>query len=128
LTTASDRKITIINKKKREIMKKREMTKQVNEWLNGDEVQGLMSTIETPNDGREEEGAFTDEEYHCAEKAFDETVEEMKSYEISNYDFEESEQDKKDEFAIFFQEVWEVFEKKLALKKITLNYNSEVFS
>jgi hypothetical protein len=108
-------------------MKNRE-TKQVNEWLNRDEVQGLMSTIETPNDGREEEGAFTDEEYHFAQKAFDETVEEMKNYEMSNFDFEQSEQDKKDEFAIFFQEVFELFETKIKAKKMTLNYNSEVFS
>jgi uncharacterized membrane protein YdbT with pleckstrin-like domain len=127
LTTASDRKITIINKKKREIMKKRE-TKQVNEWLNGDSIKYLMSTIEVPNDGREEEGAFTDEEYNFAEKAFDETVEEMKSYEMSNFDFEQSEQDSKDEFAIFFQEVFELFESKIKAKKMTLNYNSEVFS
>jgi hypothetical protein len=99
-------------------MKKREMTKQ---------VQGLMSTIETPNDGREED-VFTDKEYHFVEKALDETVKEMRDYEMRDYDFEQSEQDKKDEFAIFFQEVFELFEKKLALKKITLNYNAEVFS
>jgi hypothetical protein len=109
-------------------MKNREMTKQIEKWLNGDGVQGLMSTIEAPFDGREEEGALTDEEYHFAEKALDETVQEMRDYEMSNFDFEESEQDKKVEFAIFFQEVFELFEKKLALKKITLNYNSEVFS
>jgi hypothetical protein len=108
-------------------MKKIE-TKQVNEWLNGDEVQGLMSTIEAPFDEREEEGALTDEEYHFAEKAFNDTIQEMSDYKMSNYDFEESEQDKKVEFAIFFQEVFELFEKKLALKKITINYNSEVFS
>jgi hypothetical protein len=127
LTTASDRKITIINKKKEKNMKKRE-TKQVNEWLDGDRVQGLMSTIETPNDGREEEGALTDEEYHFAQKALDETVQEMSDYEISEYDFEESEQDSKFVFAIFFQEVWELFESKIKAKKITINYNSEVFS
>jgi hypothetical protein len=107
-------------------MKNRE-TKQVNEWLNGDRVQGLMSTIEAPNDGREED-VFTDKEHHFAEKALDETVQEMRDYEMRDYDFEQSEQDKKDEFAIFFQEVFELFEKKLALKKITLNYNAEVFS
>ena len=104
-------------------MKKRE-TKTVNEWLNGDSINYLMSTIEVPNDGREED-VFTDEEYYFAEKALDETVEEMRDYEISNYDFE---QDKKDEFVMFFQGVWELFEKKLAFKKMTLNYNSEVFS
>jgi hypothetical protein len=108
-------------------MKKRE-TEQVEKWLKGDRVQGLMSTIETPNDGREEEEIFTDEEHNFAQKAFDETVEEMRSYEMSNFDFEQSEQDKKDEFVMFFQEVIELFEKKLALKKMTLNYNSEVLS
>jgi hypothetical protein len=110
-------------------MKKRKITKteQVNEWLNDDRVRGLISTIETPNDGREED-VFTDEEYHFAEKAFDETVEEMRDYEMRDYDFEQSEQDKKDEFVMFFQEVIELFEKKLALKKMTLNYNSEVLS
>ena len=86
-----------------------------------------MSTIEAPNDGREED-VFTDEEYDFAEKAFGETVEEMQSYEISDYDFEQSEQDKKDEFAIFFQEVCELFESKIKAKKMTINYNSEVFS
>ena len=109
-------------------MKKREMTEQVEKWLNGDRVRGLISTIETPNDGREEEGAFTDKEYNFAEKALNDTVEEMKSYEMSDYDFEQSEQDKKDKFVMFFQGVWELFEKKLALKKMTINYNSEVFS
>jgi hypothetical protein len=113
-------------------MKKREMTKteqvEIEKWLNGDRVQGLMSTIETPNDGREEEEIFTDEEHNFAEKAFDETVEEMRYYEMSNFDFEESEQDKKDEFAIFFQEVIDLFETKIIEKKMTLNYNSEVFS
>ena len=103
-------------------MKKRE-TEQVNEWLNGDRIQGLMSTIEIPNDGREEEGAFTDEEYSFAQKAFDDTIKEMKSY-----DFEQSEQDSKDEFAMFFQEVWELFESKIKAKKMTINYNSEVFN
>jgi len=83
-----------------------------------------MSTIEPPNDGREED-VFSDEEYKFAQKAFDETVEEMRDYEISNYDFE---QDKKDEFAMFFQGVWELFESKIKAKKMTLNYNSEVFS
>jgi len=108
-------------------MKKREMTEQVEKWLNGDRVRGLISTIEIPNDGREED-VFTDKEYHFAQKAFNETVEEMRDYEISNYDFEQSEQDKKDKFVMFFQGVWELFEKKLALKKMTINYNSEVFS
>jgi hypothetical protein len=108
-------------------MKKRE-TKQVNEWLDGDRVQGLMSTIEAPFDEREEEEIFTDEEYNFAEKAFDETVEEMKSYEMRDYDFVQTEQDKKDEFAIFFQEVFELFESKIKAKKMTLNYNSEVFN
>jgi cell division protein YceG involved in septum cleavage len=128
LTTASDRKITIINKKKRENMKKREMTEQVNEWLNGDSIKYLMSTIEAPFDEREEEGVLTDEEYHFAEKALDETVQEMRGYEMSDYDFVQSEQDKKDEFATFFQEVFELFESKIKAKKMTLNYNSEVFS
>jgi hypothetical protein len=127
LTTASDGKITIINKK-REIMKNREMTKQIEKWLNSDGVQGLMSTIEAPFDEREEEGAFTDEEYHFAEKAFNDTVEEMRYYEMSNYDFEQSEQDKKDEFVMFFQEVIDLFESKIKAKKMTLNYNSAVFS
>ena len=103
-------------------MKKREMTEQVNEWLNGDSIKYLMSTIEVPNDGREED-VFTDKEYHFAEKALDETVEEMR-----DYDFVQTEQDKKDEFAIFFQEVFELFESKIKAKKMTLNYNSEVFS
>jgi hypothetical protein len=108
-------------------MKKRE-TKQVNEWLDGDRVQGLMSTIEAPFDEREEEGGLTDEEYHFAQKAFNDTVEEMSDYEISEYDFEESEQDSKVEFAMFFQEVFELFESKIKDKKITINYNSEVFN
>jgi hypothetical protein len=104
-------------------MKNRE-TKQVEleKWLNGDIIQALMSTIEPPNDGREED-VFTDEEYHFAEKAFDYTVEEMRYY-----DFEQSKQGEKDEFAIFFQKVWELFESKIKVKKMTLNYNSEVFS
>jgi hypothetical protein len=110
-------------------MKTEEMTKteQVNEWLNGDRVKGLMSTIETPNDGREED-VFTDKEYHFAEKAFDDTIQEMSDYEISDYDFEQSEQDSKDEFAMFFQEVYQLFESKIKAKKMTINYNSEVFS
>jgi len=110
-------------------MKTEEMTKtkQVEKWLNGDSIKYLMSTIEVPNDGREED-VFTDEEYHFAEKALDDTIQEMKSYEISNYNFEESEQDKKDEFVMFFQEVFELFESKIKAKKMTLNYNSEVFS
>jgi hypothetical protein len=110
-------------------MKTKEMTKteQVNEWLNGDSIKYLMSTIEVPNDGREED-VFTDKEHNFAEKALDETVQEMRDYKMSNYDFEESEQDKKDEFATFFQEVFELFESKIKAKKMTLNYNSEVFS
>jgi hypothetical protein len=113
--------------KTEEMTKTKQVNEQVNEWLNGDSIKYLMSTIEVPNDGREED-VFSDEEYHFAEKALDDTIQEMKSYEISNYDFEESEQDKKDEFAIFFQEVFELFESKIKAKKITINYNSEVFS
>jgi hypothetical protein len=108
-------------------MKKRELELKLEKWLNGDRVIGLMSTIEPPNDGREED-VFSDEEYNFAQKAFDDTIQEMRYYEISNYDFEESEQDKKDEFVMFFQEVWELFESKIKAKKMTINYNSEVFS
>jgi len=86
-----------------------------------------MSTIEVPNDGREED-VFSDEEYKFAQKAFDETVEEMRDEEMRDYDFEQSEQGEKDEFAIFFQKVCELFESKIKAKKMTLNYNSEVFS
>jgi len=108
-------------------MKKRELELKLEKWLNGDRVIGLMSTIEPPNDGREED-VFSDEEYNFAQKAFDDTIQEMRYYEISNYGFEESEQDKKDEFVMFFQEVWELFESKIKAKKMTINYNSEVFS
>jgi hypothetical protein len=52
----------------------------------------------------------------------------MRDYEMSNFDFEQSEQDKKDEFVMFFQEVIELFESKIIEKKMTINYNSEVFS
>jgi hypothetical protein len=114
-------------------MKTEEMTKteQVNEWLNSDSIKFLTGAVDIPFDGREED-VFTDKEHHFVEKALDETVEEMKSYEIDGY-VDEIDKDCAEicdnySFNMFFNYFVEVFEKKLALKKMKINYNAEILS
>jgi hypothetical protein len=117
-------------------MKTEEMTKteqvEIEKWLNGDSIKYLTGAVDIPFDGREEEGAFTDEEYDHIIESHSETKEIMKGYEIDG-DVDEIDKDYAEicdnySFNMFFNYFVEVFEKKLALKKMTINYNAEIFS
>jgi hypothetical protein len=116
-------------------MKKREMTKteqvEIEKWLNGDSIKYLTGAVDIPFDEREEYNAFTDEEYDHIIESHSQTKEIMKGYEIDG-DVDEIDKDCAEicdnySFNMFFNYFVEVFEKKLGLKKMKINYNAEVF-
>ena len=93
----------------------------------------LLGCVEPPEDGRDEY-MLDDDEYDYAENGFEKIKKEKYAEALKEINelSEEilqmwDEEDEKIHFALFFQSVVSAFEEYLKPKRLTINYNSDVF-